>query len=288
MASHLRSLAAAFARPRAGLAVFVVPGLVFMAVAFLAPLLMVVLTSVGGGRFTLAHYAELVSRPLYVTVLWNTLEISAFSTIVTVLLAYPIAYHLARQTPLRRAFLLILVLLPFWTSILVKSFAFTVLLGRDGVLNSVLVSLLGSWARLPMLFNRPAVLVGMTHYLVPFAVFSILASLLAQNPELRRAAEIMGAGRLRIFFTITLPLSMPGVTAGALLSMILSMGMFVTPALLGGRRDLMISNLIDFDVRETLDWNGAAALAVCLMLVTGLFAALLSRVQPGQLLGREP
>ena len=97
-----------------------------MAIAFLAPLIMVIVTSFGGSSLTLAHYAELVSRPLYVTVLWNTLQISAFSTVATVLLAYPIAYHLARQPPRRRAFLLILVLLPFWTSILVKSFAFTV------------------------------------------------------------------------------------------------------------------------------------------------------------------
>jgi ABC-type spermidine/putrescine transport system permease subunit I len=287
MAAHLRRVTAMRLGARDG-AVFVIPATIFMAAAFVAPLLMVIVTSVGGTDLTLAHYKELVSRPLYITVLWNTLQISALSTIATILLAYPIAYHLARQPPRRRAFLLILVLLPFWTSILVKSFAFTVLLGRDGTLNTALIWLFGPGARLPMLFNRPAVLIGMTHYLIPFAVFSILASLLAQNPELRRAAEIMGAGRLRIFLTITLPLSLPGVLAGALLSMILSMGMFVTPALLGGRTDLMISNLIDFHVRETLDWNAAAALAVCLMVVTGLFAALLSRVRPGQLLGHEP
>jgi ABC-type spermidine/putrescine transport system permease subunit I len=288
MAPVLRRFAAARRGIHASLAVFVIPATIFMAVAFLAPLLMVVVTSFGGMQFTLRHYTELVSRPLYVMVLWNTLEIAAFSTVVTVLLAYPIAYHLVRQTARQRAFLMILVLLPFWTSILVKSFAFTVLLGRDGTLNTILVTLFGRGARLPLLFNRPAVLIGMTHYLIPFAVFSILTSLLAQNPDLRRAAEIMGAGRLRIFLTITLPLSLPGVLAGALLSMILSMGMFVTPALLGGRTDLMISNLIDFDVHETLDWNAASALAVCLMVVTGLFAALLSRVRPGQLLGREP
>ncbi|MGE5202991.1 MAG: ABC transporter permease [Acidobacteriota bacterium] len=287
MADHLRWPTAIGRRRRASPAVFIVPAALFMGAAFLLPLLMVVYTSVGGNGLTMAHYAELVSRPLYATVLWNTLQISAFSTLTTVLVAYPIAYHLARQPPRRRALLLILVLLPFWTSILVKSFAFTVLLGQDGTLNTILTSLFGDGARIKLLFNRPAVLIGMTHYLIPFAIFSILASLLAQDPDLRRAAEIMGAGRLRIFFTITLPLSLPGVLAGAVLSMILSMGMFVTPALLGGRSDLMVSNLVDFHVRETLDWNAASALAVCLIVVTGLFAALLSRVRPGQLLGRE-
>ncbi|HVM79985.1 MAG TPA: ABC transporter permease [Stellaceae bacterium] len=286
MAYHLKG-STTTPRRRDNPVVFVVPAALFMAGAFLLPLLMVLYTSVGGNALTLAHYAELVSRPLYAIVLWNTLQISAFSTLATVLVAYPIAYHLARQPPRRRALLLILVLLPFWTSILVKSFAFTVLLGQDGALNQIVTALFGDGARIKLLFNRPAVLIGMTHYLVPFAVFSILASLLAQDPDLRRAAEIMGAGRWRIFLAITLPLSMPGVLASALLSMILSMGMFVTPALLGGRADLMISNLVDFHVRETLDWGAASALAACLIVVTGIFAVLLSRIRPGQLLGRE-
>jgi ABC-type spermidine/putrescine transport system permease subunit I len=267
------------------LLIFLIPALLFLAAVFLLPLLLVLWTSVDGTTLSLAHYAELVSRPLYAKVLMNTLEISAASTALTLLIAYPIAYHLARQTPRRRALLMVLVLLPFWTSILVKSFAFTVLLGQDGLLNSALTAVLGRDAGFKLMFNRPAVLIGMTHYLVPFATFSILSSLLAQNPELRRAAEIMGAGRWRIFHAITLPLSLPGVLAGALLSMILSMGMFVTPALLGGRSDTMVSNLVDFHVRETLDWGAASALAVCLTLVTGAFAVLLTLVRPGQLLG---
>ena len=194
---------------RSGLSVFLVPACLFMTAAFLLPLVLVVYTSIGFPEPTTAHYAELVSRPLYVNVLWNTLQISAASTLATILLAYPIAYHLARQPPRRRALLLILVLLPFWTSILVKSFAFTVLLGNSGTLNTVLTTLFGDGARIKLLFNRPAVLIGMTHYLAPFAVFSILASLLTQDPALRRAAEIMGAGRLRIFLTITLPAQPP-------------------------------------------------------------------------------
>ena len=269
------------------LRVFAYPAMLFLTLAFLLPLLVIVYTSFGGIAITVSHYADLVARPLYVKVLWNTVVISGLSTCLTVLLAYPIAYHLARQPPRRRTRLMILVLLPFWTSILVKSFAFTVLLGQEGLLNSMLTALFGDAARVKLLFNRPAVLIGMTHYLLPFAVFSILSSLLAQNPELRRAAEIMGAGRWRIFATITLPLSLPGVLAGGLLSMILSMGMFVTPALLGGRSDLMISNLVDFHVRETLDWNAASALAVCLIVVTGTLAALLVQVRPGELFGRE-
>jgi len=267
------------------MAVFLLPAILFMAATFLLPLVVVAYTSISGeAGLTLEHYRELFSRPLYAIVLKNTLEISVLSTALTLLLGYPIAYHLSRQSPARRAFLIILVLLPFWTSILVKSFAFTVLLGHNGLINSVLVSALGSGARIKLLFNRPGVIIGMTHFLLPFMVFTILASLVTQNPDLRRAAEIMGAGRVRIFWNVTLPLSMPGVLAGVLFCMILSLGMFVTPALLGGRTDLMISNLVDFHVRETLNWNVAAAVSMCLILLTAVFTIMLARIRGGQLL----
>lgn len=257
-----------------------------MAAVFLAPLAFVGYESVvGPDGLTTAFYRELVSRPLYYRVLENTVEISALATLCTLLVAYPIAYHLARRSPRRRALLTILVLLPFWTSILVKSFAFTILLGRAGILNGLLGRI--GIPPLPLLFNRFGVMIGLTHYLLPFMVFAILPSLLSQPPELRRAAEVMGAGSLRIFWRVTLPLSLPGVMAGALLCLILGMGSFVIPALLGGRTDLMIANLIDFDVHETLDWNEASAIAVVLVVLTGLFALLLGRVRGAELLGEH-
>lgn len=266
------------------MAVFLVPAAAFMAATFLVPLLVVLYTSlVGDDGFTLQYFRELTSRPLYLTVLRTTMEISCLSTLFTLLLGYPIAYHLSRTSQRRRAFLIILVLLPFWTSILVKSFAFTMILGQNGLINTALAAVFGEGAKVKLLFNRVGVVVGMTHFLLPFMVFTVLASLVNQNPDFRRAAEIMGAGKLRIFARITLPLSMPGVLAGILFCMILSMGMFVTPALLGGRTDLMISNIVDFHVRETLDWNVAASVSVSLIVVTAIFTVLLARVRGGQL-----
>lgn len=264
---------------------FLAPGLLFMAALFLAPLAVVVGTSVtGDDGLTLAHFAELVSRPLYHRVMLTTLEISAAATALTLLIGYPAAYYLARQRPVVRAVLTIFVLLPFWTSILVKSFAFAVVLGTNGLLNTFLREALGLGG-LKLLFNRPGVIIGMTHYLLPFMIFTVLASLVTQDPVYRRAAEIMGAGPWRIFRTITLPLSLPGVVAGLLLCLILSLGMFVTPALLGGRGDIMMSNLVDFHVRQTLDWGVASALAVMLTAVTAVFTLLLARVRGGQFLG---
>ena len=133
------------------MAAFLAPAIAFLCISFLVPLVVLVTTSFGEPLWTLKNYAELVSRPLYLVVFRNTLEISLLSTAFTLLAGYPIAYHLARQSQRRRALLIILVLLPFWTSILVKSFAFTVLLGQNGIINTFLAAALGEQARLPRL-----------------------------------------------------------------------------------------------------------------------------------------
>lgn len=255
-----------------------------MVAVFLSPLIFVAYTSlVGDQGFSLAYYGQILTQSLYRRVAQNSFEISIMATICTLVVAYPIAYHLAKRTPRQRALLVILVLLPFWTSILVKSFAFTVLLGRAGIVNTMLGAI--GLGPLPMLFNRTGVMIGLTHFLVPFMVFAILPSLLSQPPELGRAAELMGAGRIRIFWAITLPLSLPGVVAGLLICFILALGTFVTPALLGGRTDLMIANLIDFNIHETLDWNLGAALAVLLAIITAICTLAISRVRGGNLFG---
>ncbi|GMG85129.1 hypothetical protein LNKW23_43450 [Paralimibaculum aggregatum] len=266
---------------------FIAPALVLLVAAFLLPLLYVVYLSFGGSSPSLEKYAAIATEPLYRQVLLNSVYISVVSTGLTLLLGYPIAYHLEAQPPRRRTVLMILVLMPFWTSILVKSFAFTVILGKSGIINSFLQWATGMEGHLPMLFNRFGVVVGMTHFLLPFMVFTVLASLLTQGPELRRAANVMGATRLTIFWRIIFPLSLPGVMAGILICMIMSMAMFITPALLGGRGDLMISNLVEFHVRDTLDWEMASALAVCLLAITGVFCIGIARVRGGQLFGEE-
>ncbi len=264
--------------------IFLLPGLAFLIAVFLLPLLGIVVTSFSGPAGpTLQYYAQLLTTPLYRRVLATTIEISALSTLVTALLAYPIALHLARQPRRRRLVLIAFVMLPFWTSILVKSFAFTILLGNHGILNDFLADTLGL-GRLRLLFNTFGVVVGMTHYLLPFMVLAILSNLLAQDPALRLAASVMGASNFRVFWSITLPLSLPGVLAGVMLSLILSFGMFITPALLGGRSDMMISNLIDFDARQTLNWNIAAALSVVLTAITAAMAVSLARLRGAQLL----
>ena len=261
------------------------PVSILMLVFFVWPLALVGWNSfynATSGAVSLSAYYSLSTSTLFYRVLANTLQISCVATLVSLVLGYVIALHLAGMDARRRAPYMILVMLPFWTSILVKSFAFTVVLGDRGLVNQAIGWLsapLGPALHLEMLFNRVGVIIGMSNYLLPFMVFPILASLLAQNASLRRVAEIMGAGPVRIFLRITLPLSLPGVLAGVLMSMTLAMGMYITPALLGGRRDMMMANLVDFYTRQTLDWNLASAIAIVLLALSGIFIAALLRVQ---------
>ena len=178
---------------------------------------------------------------------------------------------------------MVLVLLPFWTSVLVKCYAFTVILGRSGMVNEFLTWVSGSQVQLALILNRIGVLIGMTNYLTPFVVFPVLASLMAIDDSVYRAASVMGAKPVRIFRTVTLPLSLPGIIAGLSSVLVMALGFFIVPALLGGPRDAMLSNLVDFYTRETLDWSMAAAVGVLLLGMVVLAIAPLSvlrRKQP--------
>ena len=231
------------------------------------------------GAWSAHAYWSLAHSVLFLRVLANTMEISLLATAASVLLGYVIALHLARLQTRKRTLYLAMVMLPFWTSILVKSYSFTIILGDHGLLNQVLVAVLGPGARMHLLYNRVGVVIGMSNYLLPFVVFPVLASLLAQNRGLHSVAQVMGAGPLRIFLSITFPLSLPGVVASCLMCMTLSMGMYITPALLGGRRDMMLANLVDFYTRQTLDWERASAIAMALLLLSALLIAWLMRLR---------
>jgi len=261
--------------------VLLLPITALLLAMFAYPLGLVVWTSLhdANGALSFEAYRKLSSSTLFLRVLWNTLEISLCSTLASVVLGYILALHLSTLEPRRRTLYLAMVMLPFWTSILVKSYAFGIILGEQGLINRALVAWFGHATRTEMIYNRMGVVIGMSNFLLPFVVFPVLASLLAQNRSLQRVAAIMGAGPLRIFWSVTLPLSLPGVLAGFLMAMTLSMGMYITPALLGGRKDMMMANLVDFYTRQTLDWALASAIAIVLLLLSGMLIALLLRVR---------
>jgi putative spermidine/putrescine transport system permease protein len=256
--------------------VLLVPALAWLGVLFVYPIGRLFYLSLFAPTFTLRHYAKLIGADLYLKILVNSLEISITVTAVALLLGYPVAFLLATARPRAAGLLLAAIVLPLWTSVLVRTYAWMVLLGRRGVVNEALRSLGLLDAPLSLLYNRLGVSIGMVHVLLPFMILPIYSVMKGVDLDLLKAAQNLGANRLQSFLRVYLPLSFPGVAAGCLLVFVTALGFFVTPALLGGRGDMMIAMLIETQVRELLDWGFASALAVTLLVVT---AAILLTVQ---------
>lgn len=253
---------------------FVSPGVGLMALAFVAPLAIILLTSLHaqGGVFSAVAYIGLFKSILFARVAWITVQVSLAVSFLAVLMGYPIALHLSMQKPKARRLLMILVLVPFWTSVLVKSYAFIILFGKHGLLNDALAAISPS-LQLDLLFNRAGMVIAMAHQMIPFVVLPLLANLLDIDRNLYRAASVIGAGAWTTFMRVTLPLSMPGLAAGFMLSFMLSLGAYVTPALLGSRKDMMLANLIEFRLKELNDWAGASAIAIVILLACAVLLA---------------
>lgn len=244
------------------------PPLIFILVLFVVPLAQVIWGSFFVPEFTLKHYQRIVETPVYAQVLWRTLRVAALTTALCIVLGYPAAMLLANSSPRVRQWLMLCVVVPFFLSMLIRNFVWMALLQRSGVINRNLLELGWITEPLPLMYNEFGMLVTMTNMLLPYTIFPILSSLLAISPDLSHASSSLGANAFRRFVTVTLPLSLPGVAAGGLLVFIVSLGFFITPALVGGPKQMMISNLIDFSVREVLNWPFAFALANLLLCVT--------------------
>jgi ABC-type spermidine/putrescine transport system permease subunit I len=238
------------------------------------PVFLIVKVSLAGG---LAHYREVLASPVLWRVVENTLVISALTTAVSVFLAYIYAAALWRSGILLRILLFGLVLLPFWTGVLVKNFAWAALLQDNGIINELLRSLGLIESGVSLLHNRLAVIIGMVHYVLPYAVFPIYSGMIAIDGQLERAARSLGASAARTIWRVVIPLSLPGVYAGALLVFIISTGFFITPVILGGPRDMMIANLVDFYAHQIVDFEGAAALAVLVVAAVSILVFVYQR-----------
>ncbi len=252
-------------------AVLLAPGIALIVLLFLYPLFRLFLQSFFDPSPGFGNYVEAVTDPTLWQIIETTLEISAQCTVATLLLAYPVSYLLS-QLPRRRAnLLMMLVLLPFWTSLLVRMYAWMVLLGRHGIINEMLASLDLTARPVPLLYDRFAVIVGMSHYLLPFMILSLYSTMLGIDRSLIEAASSMGSSWRQTFLRIYLPLSLPGVYAGCLLVFILAMGFYITPALLGSPQETTISVYIQQQI-QLLDWGEGTAMAVILIaIVVGLF-----------------
>lgn len=207
------------------------------------------------------------NRRIHLKLFWRTLEISFLVTVFCLILGYPVAY-LMSTLPLRTSnLLLILVLLPFWTSLLVRTTAWIAMLQGQGVLNDLFVvfGLATDDDRFSLIYNKTGTLISMTHILLPFMILPLFSVMKTIPPYYVRAAKSMGATNWTAFWRVYFPQSVPGIGAGALLVFILAIGYYITPALVGGQDGQMISNIIDFHMRKSLNWNLAAALGLVLL-----------------------
>jgi spermidine/putrescine transport system permease protein len=214
--------------------------------------------------FTLENFAR-VADPLYAKIFLNSARIALTTTAIAILIAYPAAYAISRAPRMRQPILLFFAVLPFWSNYLIRTYAWMVLLNREGLINNMLRSLGYTGEPLSLLYTEAAVITGLVYNYLPFVILAIYSTLSRLNPELMEASRDLGAGPVRTFFRVTLPLSLPGVAAGGVFVFVLSIGNFVTPALLGGGRFQMVGNLVYDQFLTANDWPFGAALGAALI-----------------------
>nr|WP_317056885.1 ABC transporter permease [Roseovarius sp. W115] len=252
------------------------PALLLIGICFLYPVSWLLQRSVSEPVWGLQNYFTIFSKTIYLGVLWNTVAIAGATTILCALIGFPVAYSMVHSSPWVRKILIFSVLIPFWTSILVRSFAWLVILQRGGIINDVLIGVGMMAEPLDLVYNRFGVLLGMVQVLLPFVVFPLFSVMARIDGSFVRAANNLGATPIRAFFRVYLPLCLPGLLTGAMLVFIIALGYFITPALLGGRGDIMIAQLIFERIDEFGDWPLASALAIVLLVGTGLLFLLIN------------
>ena len=275
-ANLTRSIARASVVDRLTGLAFVLPGVAWLAVFFLAPLVIILVVSLGtrdaGGHITLANpgfqnYLQ-ATRPEYFPAFLNSMRYSAITTVLSIAIGYPIAYWISRYGGRRKVLLLILVMLPFWTSYLIRTYAWMIILRDNGVLNAALQAIGLTSEPIPLLNTDFSVVLGMTYGFLPFAILPMYVSIDRLDEDLVAAARDLYASGAAAFRYVTLPLTMPGIIAAAILTFIPAIGDYVTPDLLGGAQTTTIAKVVQTQFLSARDWPSGASLGFLLMLVT--------------------
>lgn len=224
------------------------------------------------GGFTLAHYARFVSDDVYWRTFLQTFRIAFVVTVATLLLAYPVAYVAASASHRMSILILAMVILPFWTSVLVRSYAWLILLQRRGLVNSALDGMGLIDQPLILVNNELGTVIATTHILLPFMVLPLYAAMQKIPADLMMAGSSLGGSPAHVFWRVFLPLSLPGVLAGTVLVFVLALGFYITPELLGGGRTYMVSMLVSRNIELYSEWGAASSISVVLLLcVFGIF-----------------
>lgn len=230
------------------------------------------------GQFSFENYRKMIEYKSYFRAFTTTFQVSVFTTLICIALGYPLAYFLA-SLPSRIAGLFMLtVLLPFWTSLLVRTYAWLVLLQKKGIINDLAMSI-GLWeSPIKLVHNMTGTLIGMAHIMLPFLVLPLYSSMRKIDGDLMQAASNLGATPVYAFWKVYFPLSRSGMVAGSLIVFVLCLGFYVTPAVLGGGRIIMVATQITAILENQFDWGAASALGVVLLVVTLLVLILATRI----------
>lgn len=262
------------------------PVVIWMLLFFIVPLFLVVVVSfMTRGQYgdiqykiTSGNYAKLLN-PLYIRILWNSILISAATMLLCLIFGYPFAYFVARSPKIYRPILLMLIILPFWTNSLIRTYAWIILLRTEGIINTYLLKLGIIKAPLTLLYNNTAVLIGMVYMMFPFMVLPLYSSIEKLDKSLLEAASDLGATPVRAFLKVTLPLTKPGIFSGCLLVFVPTLGYFFIPDLMGGSKIILISNLIKNQFLSARNWPFGSAISVILIVI--MFVTLLIYVKSG-------
>jgi putative spermidine/putrescine transport system permease protein len=261
--------------------VFILPAVLLLALVFVGPLIwffIQALASVGTPAEMLSYAWTIITSKAVVTALMTTNWISLMVTLLVLLISYPLAYYLANNQGMRFTLVLFCIVVPYFTSIIVRTYSWMVLLGRNGIINQVLLYLGVINEPLALLYTKTGILIGMVYVLLPYMVLTLFATMKAIDPSLMRAARGLGASGFYAFTRIYFPLSAHGVVSGSLIVFILSIGFFITPALMGGPSDVMIAMLIERSVEIMFDWSGAAIMSLLLLFATLVLYGIYYRV----------
>jgi ABC-type spermidine/putrescine transport system permease subunit I len=260
------------------------PALLFLALMFGLPLAGIIGRGFESAHQPLENYAEIFGSDIYFLIIARTFRIAATVTLICVLVGYPAAYVLAHASPRSARILMIAVIVPYFTSVIVRTYAWIVLLGKEGLVNQQLLRF--GLGRAELLYNETGVLIGMAYVLLPFMIITLFTVMKGIDQGLVRAAYVLGASRFYAFRRVFLPLSLPGLAGGMMLVFILAVGFYITPALMGGPNDVTIAMLIQREVEITVNWSFASALATVLLVTTlATFACYARFIRIERLLG---
>jgi putative spermidine/putrescine transport system permease protein len=246
----------------------ILPVLVIFIAVFLYPLVQVIMFSFFDPAFTLESYVKFFSKLTYGKIFFMTFRLGITVTVSCMVLGYPVAYVMSHVKKKLQNLIMILVIVPFWTSLLVRTYAWMVLLQRRGLLNSLLMKIGVIDEPLKLMYNTFGVNVGMINILLPFMIITLYGVMKGIDKNLIKAAQNLGATPFKAFLRVFFPLSLPGVTGGALLVFVISIGFYITPSLMGGLKDITVSILIENIIVKLLDWGFASAIAFILLIVT--------------------